>query len=197
MQAPGTDPAAQLAGAVATYRETGDLNTLLSSLEELALGAEPEELMAVVEPYRDMVEVAGPLYERIVEQRPGDARSLIILANCYWLSGRGPDVVSALATRAIAADPSARGAWHLWALAEADLRNRVGRWEQVVTRFPDDDLARVNLADNAASLASTDHDDRALKMAIASYRTLRERAMQADQRDALDRAIGVLEAWRL
>jgi tetratricopeptide (TPR) repeat protein len=197
MQAPGIDPAAQLAGLVAHYRETGNLSALLSSLDELALGAEPEALMSAVEPYRDMVEVAGPLYERIVEQRPEDARALIILANCYWLSGRGPDVVSALATRAIAADPTARGAWHLWALAEADLRTRVGRWEQVVARFPDDDLARVNLADNAASLASTDHDDRALRMAIDSYRVLRERATQADQREALDRAIGVLEEWRL
>ncbi len=196
MNAPGIDPAAALADAVATYRETGNLAALLGTLDEIASVSDSDTLIAVAEPFRDLVEVTGPIYERVVERRPDDARALIILANCYWLSGRGPEVVAELAARAIAADPDARGAWHLWALAEADLRTRVSRWAQVVARFPDDQLARVNLADNAASLASTDHDEQALVLAIDTYRELRAVATHPDQVTALERAITVLEGWQ-
>jgi hypothetical protein len=52
------------------------------------------------------------------------------------------------------ADPENRAAWHLWALAESDPRQRVARWQQVSARFPTDDLARANVADNAAALAA-------------------------------------------
>lgn len=197
MNAPGIDPAAALAEAVAAYRETGNLSGLLGILEEIAAVSDTDTLIAVAEPYRDVVEVTGPIYERIVERRPDDARGMIILANCYWLAGRGPEVVAELAGRAIAADPDARGAWHLWALAEADLRTRVSRWDQVVARFPDDELARVNLADNAASLASTDHDEQARVLAIDTYRRLRAVTTRPDQVAALDRAIAVLEGWKL
>lgn len=197
MNAPGIDPAAALADAVAVYRETANLTALLGMVDEIAAVSDTDTLIAIAEPYRDLVEVTGPIYERVVERRPDDARGLVILANCYWLAGRGPDVVAELAARAIAADPAARSAWHLWALAEADLRTRVSRWGQVVTRFPDDELARVNLADNAASLASTDHDERALVLAIDTYRELRAVASRPDQVAALDRAIAVLESWEV
>ncbi len=196
MNAPGIDPAAALADAVGVYRETGNLSALLGLVDEIAAVSDTDTLIAVAEPYREMVEVTGPIYEQIVERRPDDARGLVILANCYWLAGRGPEVVAELAGRAIAADPAARGAWHLWALAEADLRTRVFRWEQVVARFPDDELARVNLADNAASLASTDNDEQALLLAIDTYRELRAVAARPDQIAALDRAIAALEGWK-
>jgi hypothetical protein len=86
------------------------------------------------------------VYERIVAERPTDARALVILANAYWLAGRGPEVVGDLASRAIAADPTNRGGWHLWALTESNPRRRTDRWLQVSRRFPGDDLAKANLA---------------------------------------------------
>ena len=65
--------------------------------------------------------------------------------------------------------PSNRGAWHLWALTEPVPRERMQRWRQIVERFPEDDLARASLADNATSLASAERDREALQIAIRSY----------------------------
>ena len=113
--------------------------------------------------------MAGPLYERIVAARPNDARALVILANSYWLTGRGAEATGELAARALAADPGNRGAWHLWAITEGVPRERMMRWKQVVERFPEDDLARASLADNATSLASGERDREALQLAIRSY----------------------------
>lgn len=197
MNTSGIDPAAALEEAVRAYRDSGDVALLLEQLDQITAAADDDALITAVEPYRHIIEVTGPIYEYIVQRRPDDARALIILANCYWLSGRGPEVVSELASRAIAADPLARGGWHLWALAEADLRTRVARWQQVVERFPADDLARANLADTAASLASTDGDERALALAISTYRELRSTAAQPGQQAALDQAIQALEGWQL
>jgi len=134
--------------------------------------------------------------ERAVAERPNDARALVELANAYWLAGSGPDAVSDLASRAMAADPQNRAAWHLWALSEPDPRQRVARWQQVSARFPTDDLARANVADNAAALAGAEHDYDALTLAIATYEQLRETAEQSDQRDALDTAIKTLKGWK-
>src|ERR687889_439103 len=122
----------------------------VASARAAAAPAADHEVAAAIEPFRDVPEAAGFVYEKVVAERPSDARALVILANCYWLVGRGPDVVGQLATRAIAADPANRGAWHLWALTESSPRQRTERWRQVVARFPEDDLARANLADNAA-----------------------------------------------
>jgi len=91
-----------------------------------------------------------PALERAVAERPNDAKALIALANHYWLIGAGPEAVGDLASRAIAAEPDNRAGWHLWALAESNPRERVARWQQVSTRFPQDLLAKANLADNAA-----------------------------------------------
>src|SRR5438105_2838060 len=76
-------------------------------------------------------EIADPLpaLERAVAERPHDAKALIALANHYWLIGSGPEPVSDLASRAIAADPDNRAGWHLWALAESSPRERVNRWK--------------------------------------------------------------------
>jgi hypothetical protein len=120
----------------------------------------------------------------------------VALANAYWLSGSGPEPVSDLASRAIAADPDNRAAWHLWALAESNPRQRVTRWQQVSARFPADDLARANVADNAASLAGAEHDYEALDLAIATYEQLLATAQQREQREALDTALRNLRGWR-
>ena len=121
-------PASAIADAVAEYRTNGDVPKLLSRLRAITQSSGAAELAAAVEPFRDIPEVAGPVYEVIVAQRPDDARALVILANAYWLAGRGPDVVGALASRAIAADATNRGAWHLWAITAEALRERVTRW---------------------------------------------------------------------
>src|SRR5919108_559526 len=187
MSVPAVDVLSEIAAAVQAYRLDANLAHLLSRLEHASRDADPEVLALAVEPFRDMPEVAGPAYERIVAARPDDARSLVILANAYWLAGRGPDQVAALASRAIAADPTHRGAWHLWALTEFHLRSRVARWRQVSERFSDDQLARANLADNAASLASTEHDREALALAIETYSALLALAERPEEREALER----------
>lgn len=197
MLASPIDPVPAIARAVEVYRDSNDLERLIETLQSIAGSCDPDALVTAVEPYRDLPEVAGPVYERIVAERPDDARALVILANAYWLTGRGPDAAGALANRAIAADPGNRGAWHMWALSEPDLRQRVARWRQVTERFPDDELAQVNLGDNAASLASTDRDREALQLAMRTYRALLRTAQQPDQRAALERAVSTLERWSL
>ena len=144
-----------------------------------------------------MPEVVIPLYERITAEVPQDAQALVVLANAYWLVGRGPAAVSELVSRAKLLDPDNRGAWHLWALAESDLRKRVDRWLVVTQRFPEDQLARAALADNATSLANDEQDPVALKLAIATYETLLADATQTAQRLALEQSLKVLRSWRL
>src|SRR5918999_2189712 len=192
MTAPVADVHTEIAAAVDAYRADGNIARLLDRIGGVARSADPNVLASAVEPYRAMPEVAGPAYERIVAAKPDDARALVILANAYWLAGRGPDQVAALASRAIAADPTHRVAWHLWALTEPHLRSRVARWRQVTERFPEDQLARANLADNAASLASSEHDSEALELAIETYAGLVPLAQREDERRALERAIETL-----
>jgi tetratricopeptide (TPR) repeat protein len=187
----------EITAAVDAYRADANMAHLLERIEHVARAADPDALAAAVEPFRAMPEVAGPAYEHIVAAKPDDARALVILANAYWLAGRGPEQVAELASRAIAADPTHRGAWHLWALTESDLRSRVSRWRQVAERFPEDQLARANLADNAASLASTDHDREALDLAIETYAELLALAEREEERRALERAIETLKEWRI
>ncbi|HEX2721891.1 MAG TPA: hypothetical protein VHM24_03175 [Gemmatimonadaceae bacterium] len=137
-----------------------------------------------------------PELEKAVANAPNDAQALVALANAYWLTGRGPEVVADLASRAIAADPDNRAGWHLWALAESDPRQRVSRWQQVSARFPTDDLARANVADNAASLAGAEKDYEALDLAIETYEQLLTTATHPEQREALDTALRNLRGWR-
>ena len=119
----------------------------------------------------------------------------MILANAYWLSGRGPELVRELANRAISADPSNRGAWHLWALTESNQRDRIVRWLQVTQRFPTDPVAKAALADNAASLAAAEHDKEALAMAIGAYEDLWALSPTAEQRAALETALNTLRNY--
>lgn len=80
----------------------------------------------------------------------------------------------------------------MWALAESAPRERTDRWREVVERFPDDPMSRVNLADSAASLAGAENDPVALKLAVASYEHLLARASRDDERAALTRALEAL-----
>lgn len=186
---------AEVSAAVDAYDRDADAGALIRSLQDIGLRADPDVLASAAAPYLDRPEVAGPLYERIVDVRPNDARALVTLANAYWLHGRGGDVVGDLAARAIASDPSNRGAWHLWALSESDIRARVARWQQVTSRFTDDDLAKAILADNATSLAGAESDEHALALAIGTYEELLARATTRDQRDALEKALATLRTW--
>ena len=195
---PGTDQVmAAVGAAVAEYERRGEGGALLQALREIGAAADAPALAAAAAAFAERPEVAGPLWERVVELRPNDARALVALANAYWLHGRGGDVVGELASRAIAADPANRGAWHLWALSEADIRARVARWQQVADRFPSDELARVLLADNAASLAGAEHDEAALALAVDTYEGLLRTAEQPAQRAALEKALTTLRSWTL
>lgn len=191
------DLRAALAAAVNEYQEHGNIGELLGQLDHLAADATPDALTMAVEPYREIPEVAGPIYEKIVEQQPENARALVILANAYWLSGRGPEQVGELASRAIAADGSNRGAWHLWALSESQPRARMTRWKQVATRFPEDLLALANYADNAASVAGAESDPEALLESIRTYETLLERTENPEHRSAVENALLALRTWDL
>jgi hypothetical protein len=193
-QAP--DARAAVAAAVKDYRSAADIPQLLARLDAICADTEDTAaLVAAVEPFREMHEVAGPVYERVVEREPDNAAALVALANAYWLTGRGPDVVGAIASRAVAADPANRAGWHLWALTESSPRGRMNRWHQVTTRFPDDKLAHAALADNAASVASAENDSVALKLAVGTYEMLLATATSSQERAALGDALGTLRKW--
>lgn len=182
-----------LAQIVEEYRGTANIGTLFDRVRALAAEADPDQLAMATRPYQDMPEVVIPAYEHIVAERPTNAQAMVVLANAYWLTGRGAEVVGALARRAKEADSRNRGAWHLWALAEPNLRVRVDRWLEVTRQFPQDQLARAALADNAASLAGTEDDPAALDLAIATYESLLNQATGEEQKAAL---VGTLKVLR-
>jgi hypothetical protein len=191
------DAAREVAEAVAAYRTHDNLGLLLDALKSVAARHPAGDLARAAEPYHDLNEVVIPIYERITELRPDDSRALVRLANAYWLTGRGPEVVSSLASQAISANADERGAWHLWALSEPEVRGRVERWQQVAERFPGDQLARAALADNATSLASEERDPLALDLAIRTYEGLLAETEAAHARAALTEALETLRGWRV
>lgn len=195
MIAPLRDLPAALAEAVSSYDASGNVGALMARLHDLRDAATPDALVAAAEPWLHLPEVAGPLYERVVELQPTNVRALVILANAYWLAGRGPEVVGDLANRALAIDPEHRSAWHLWALTEGNQRDRTIRWLQVTQRFPEDQLAKAALADNAASLAANEHDKEALELAITTYEALWALSPTAEQRAALETALATLRSY--
>jgi hypothetical protein len=196
MTTPRSDALMQLTSIVEEYRQRNDGSQLLAALSAFASTRSTAELVAAADAHAAMPEVLGPLMEVVVEREPANAKALVRLANAYWLTGRGPEVVGELASRAIAADPAHRGAWHLWALTETVPRNRMQRWLQVTERFPEDDLARANLADNAASVGSAEDDPVALQLALDTFVSLRRTAPHPAQRHALDQAIEALRNRR-
>ena len=187
----------QLSEALERFDADGNVGTLFDTVKALVRDAEPDALMAAVEPLRERPEIVIPVYEQVVARRPDHARALVVLANAYWITGRGPDVVGELAERAMRADPANRGAWHLWALAEADVRSRVARWTKVSQQFPEDQLARAALADNAAGLAGAQHDPLALDLAIRTYEGLLAEAQTSTQRRALVQTLETLKGWKI
>jgi hypothetical protein len=192
-----TDVAAALAAAVTEYRQRGDVGALLDQVKALAREAPADSLASAAAPFMDLPEVVIPVFERLVEARPTEAQPMVVLANAYWLTGRGSDLVGDLATRAKAVDPTNRGAWHLWALSQPNPRERVERWQRVAEQFPADQLARAALADNAASLAGAEHDPLALDLAVRTYEGLWAEASRAEERRALEETIGKLKGWKL
>ena len=194
---PFYDPAHELALIVQAYHKSGDVGILLDQLKALAKRTPAETLKTWARGYHEMPEVVIPLYERIVADQPNDAQSIVVLANAYWLTGRGPEVVNKLANQAKSLDPANRGAWHLWALAEPDLRKRVDRWHDVTKKFPSDQLARAALADNATSLANDESDPVALKLAIATYEGLLAESTAVAQQLAIEQSLKVLRSWRM
>ena len=188
---------AQLSEALARYESDDDLGALFDTVRALAASADVDAFIEAAEPFRDRPEIVIPVYEHVITQRPQDAKALVALANAYWITGRGPEVVGDLASRAKTADPANRAAWHLWALAESTVRERVERWRQVSARFPDDQLARAALADNAAGLAGAEHDPLALELAIKTYESLWEESPTPTQRRALEQTLETLRGWKL
>ncbi|MDB4914404.1 MAG: hypothetical protein JWM95_2048 [Gemmatimonadetes bacterium] len=197
MISPASDVNAALAAAVQEYRTNGDIAALFDRMKVLSTAADPDALISASKAYLDLPEVVIPVYERVVAARPADAQAMVVLANAYWLTGRGSDVVGALATKAIAADDRNRGAWHLWSLSESDPRARTERWQKVVEHFPGDQLARAALADNAASLAGAEHDPLALELAVRTYEGLWAEAARDEERKALEETIAKLKGWTL
>lgn len=191
------DPAAELRAAVLEYRQRDDLGALFDRVRDLASRTAPEQLVDAAAEFRDMPEITIPVYEQVVQAMPGNAQAMVVLANAYWLTGRGADAVGELAGRAKAIDPANRGAWHLWSLSESDPRARMERWREVTQRFPQDQLARAALADNAASLAGAERDPLALDLAIATYEHLLAQATDPGHRAALESALGTLRGWKL
>src|SRR5215213_1189431 len=191
-----TDVGAVLAAAVHEYRQHGDVGALLDRVKAVARDAAPEALAPAAAPYMDLPEVVIPVYERIVEASPMEAQPMVVLANAYWLTGRGADVVGRLAERAKSVDVRNRGAWHLWALAESDPRARMERWRAVTEHFPADQLARAALADNAASVAGAEHDPQALDLAVLTFEGLWAEASRDEERRALEETIAKLKGWQ-
>jgi hypothetical protein len=190
------DRSAELAEIVAQYGTGADRVSIRTRLESFAATSSPDALVSLARPYHDDPHVIAPLYERVVAANPDNAQFMVVLANAYWLEGRGPEIVGELASRAIEADGQNRGAWHLWALSEPEPRRRVRRWEQVTERFPDDDLALAAVADNAAAVAGAERDYEMLDVSIQTYDLLLQRATDPTQRDAVENALRVLRGWR-
>jgi hypothetical protein len=189
--------AEKIKASVEQYEKDDDLGALLDEVKKTARNADPDELILAAAPFKDRPEVMIPVYEYVTSRRPNDARALVALANSYWISGRGPELVGELAVRAKTADSSNRAAWHLWALAESNVRARVERWREVTQRFSDDKLARAALADNATSLAGAEHDPLALELAIRTYEGLWAEAPTPTQQRALEETLETLRKWKL
>ena len=194
---PHPDVGAALDAVVHEYRQRGDVGALLDRVKAVVREAPTEALGPAAAPYMDLPEVVIPVYERIVELSPTEAQPMVVLANAYWLSGRGAEVVGQLADRAKSVDDGNRGAWHLWALAESDPRRRMERWRAVTQRFPADQLARAALADNAASVAGAEHDPLALDLAVQTFESLWAEASRDEERRALEETITKLKGWKL
>jgi hypothetical protein len=192
---PQADLSSTIAATINAYRRHGNVGAIMDDLRRIAAAAEPSELRVAIAEYSSLPEVVIPVYEVLTRRDPRDAQALVVLANAYWMTGRGTDVVGSLARQAIDADQGNRGAWHLWALSESDPRQRMERWQEVTVRFPTDQLARAALADNAASVAGAEHDPLALDLAIRTFEGLLAESIDPAQSAALVETLSKLRAW--
>src|SRR3954471_13643306 len=81
---------------VDAYHQSNDVGTLLDQLKAFAKRTPVDALKAPSQPYREMPEVVIPLFERVVADGPPDAQAMVVLANAYWLTGRGAGAVEQL-----------------------------------------------------------------------------------------------------
>src|SRR5689334_11750731 len=88
-----SSPDRDLAQVVEEYRRTANIGTLVDRVRALASRTDPEKLARVARAYVNMPEVVIPAFEHIVAKCPGDAQAMVVLANAYWLTGRGTEVV--------------------------------------------------------------------------------------------------------
>src|SRR4051812_43251209 len=86
-----------VADLVETYQRDADLGALMDGVASLAKRFPVPALKLAVTPYESLPEVVIPVYETIVSRADADARSMVVLANAYWLTGRGTDAVERLA----------------------------------------------------------------------------------------------------
>src|SRR5688500_5733940 len=76
MRSPASDLRAEVATAVDEYQAHGNPAHLRARLRDLAGSATPDALIAAVEPFREIPEVAAPVYEQVVKDQPDNARAL-------------------------------------------------------------------------------------------------------------------------
>ena len=159
-----------LAQIVEEYRVTANIGTLFDRVRALAALADPEQFLEAARPCHDMPEVVIPAYEHIVAARPQDAQAMVVLANAYWLTGRGADVVGELAPRAHRRRRAQSRRVAPLGAVRTELRasaSSAGGGFAALSRGP----ARARaLADNATSLAGAEHDPAALDLAIVDVR---------------------------
>jgi len=137
-----------------------------------------------------------PSYERIVADRQADAQAMVVLANAYWLTGRGPGPVEALAVRAKEIDPMNRGACICGRSPNPTCEN-ASSGGSPSPRVPSDQLARAALADNATSLRMTSKIRLRSSSRSPRMRVLLAEAPGTAQRLALEQSLKTLRGWKL
>ena len=134
-------------------------------------GPRPTRSSTASQPFRDMPEVVIPaLRANRRSTRPTDAQAMVILANAYWLTGRGPDAVEQLAVRAQGDRPDQpRRLASLGAHAgrPAQTRRPLARGHEAISRPTNSRAPRSPTTPRASR--TTKHDPVALKLAIATY----------------------------
>ena len=186
---------------VDAYQRSGDVGVLFDQLKALAKRTAPD----VAQDGRRSPSATCPKSSSRSTSGSSPTRRTTRRRWSCWPTPTGspaavPTPSSSSPSRAKEIDPNNRGAWHLWALTQADLRKRVERWLEVTKRFPGDQLARAALADNATSLANDEQDPVALKLAIATYEGLLAESKQTAQRLAIEESsqgAAKVEALRL
>ena len=187
----------ELSSFVESYQQSGDVGLLFDQLKALAKRTAPDALKQAAQPFRDLPEVVIPLYERIVADSPNDAQAMVVLANSYWLTGRGPDAVEQLASRAKAIDRAESrrlaplGAGRSRICESASI---VGSKSRSAFRATNSRAPRSPTTPRV--WRTTKQDPVALKLAIATYEGLLAETKQTAQRLALEETLKKLRNWR-